>query len=78
MWLSIVSHPHVLVDLLPEAKRWSSHPGDQCRAGQPPDDSLILGTYHWYHPDQGLLIGITAETQENVALNNKNITTSNR
>ena len=31
-----------------------------------------------YHPDQGLLICITAETQENVALNNKNITTSNR
>ena len=31
-----------------------------------------------YHPDQGLLICITAETQENVALDNKNITTSNR
>ena len=31
-----------------------------------------------YHPDQGLLICVTAETQENVALNNKNITTSNR
>ena len=31
-----------------------------------------------YHPDQGLLICITAETQDNATLDNKNITTSNR
>ena len=31
-----------------------------------------------YHPDQGLLICVTAETQENVDLNNKNLTNSNR
>ena len=31
-----------------------------------------------YHPDQGLLICVTVETQKNVALNNKNLTTSHR